>query len=389
MKVLIYTDIHIDKNFFKNPLLTKIENYRVRRFLLETLEKTKPDLQLFLGDMFNVVDNIDIVPYIRMRQFLEGKNEEKGLVDFSNIYMIPGNHDFLSMKSPFNLLDTLNNVSSREKGYTITVFKNNSIKVLPIIDIDSTFVFVPYIHEAETLKTTLLSLKEKMKTFSTKNIFIFGHFGITEYAEFFKRGETNGVISTRDLGKYFLEKTTRMYLGHFHARKSLLNNKIQVIGNTHCHSFSDIEDLDRGALLLDIKGDGTFTEEYINNPYSPLYIKTHYQDLINYKGKYSNKDRAVFLEVLASQKDPLKNILKENEWILSSFDHYRIRDNSGEERFLKLKDFDFDLNNYSGLDIMQSFKEFLLKEKDRVGVSEEDISVIATILKHIKNEDEE
>lgn len=172
--------------------------------------------------------------------------------------VLEGNHDRNEMTSA---VDTVENING------ITLVKN-SIKVKFISEINSHFIFVPYIRDPEKLKTAFKTLSDKFSGSKTKT-YVFCHIDIKEAYE--------GLISSSyqlsqfnsyddlNLGTY-----TAVFSGHIHFKKTIRNN-FHYIGATLNHNFSDSADR-KGLTILHLTPNGCEIE-FKENPYCPLFFK--------------------------------------------------------------------------------------------------------------------
>mgnify|MGYP003351179658 CR=1 FL=1 len=114
-------------------------------------------------------------------------------------------------------------------------------------------------------------VNEEWKTIGKKNAkYIFGHFELpTFYMNAMVQMPDHGELQLKNFEKYEMG-----FSGHFHKRQSKGN--MHYIGNAFPHNFSDVDDEERGMMILEWGGQ----PEYFAWPKQPTYKVLSLRDMI-------------------------------------------------------------------------------------------------------------
>lgn len=264
MNILLFADLHC----------ANIYNFNVRQTNYKTAEYSRVDeLYSTLGWISDVAAHSDTMMAMNLgdtfhqalRFYVERYNYViKALNDITvntmskAMIVLEGNHD---RNEETSAVDTVENING------VTLVKN-SIKVKFVSEINSHFIFVPYIRDPEKLKAAFKTLSDKFSGSKTKT-YVFCHIDIKEAYE--------GLISSSyqlsqfnsyddlNLGIY-----TGVFSGHIHFKKNIRNN-FHYIGAVLNHNFSDSADR-KGLTMLHLSPNGCEIE-FKENPYCPLFFK--------------------------------------------------------------------------------------------------------------------
>lgn len=285
MRILCYTDLHLQNIYpynIKNAqtgLYSRVtEIYNTFEWIKNITKQEKIDLVINLGDTFHQAIRHLVERFTTTTNFINDINKSttsgKGIV-------VEGNHD----------RDAGNNISAVEalKHSESTIVIRKSIQIKYFSEINSTFVFVPFIRDKEQQKDLFDKIYEKIK--DKENVYIFGHFDIREAYEDINVEEQLEKYNTYQ--ELNLHKFKAIFSGHLHNPKQI-NNNMFYIGSSVALSFSDIQ-ANRGIVILDIdKNDCKISK--IENPFSPIFVKfdiMNTEDLLE-KIRYIKEEKAKY-----------------------------------------------------------------------------------------------
>ncbi len=265
MNILLFADLHC----------ANIYNFNVRQTKYKTVEYSRVDeLYSTLGWISDVTKNNDIMMDVNLgdtfhqalRFYVERYNYViKTLNDITqntlskSMVVLEGNHD---RNEETSAVDTLENITG------VTLVKN-SVKVKFVSEINSYFIFIPYIRDPEKLKEVFNKLSLKFSNTPRVKTYVFCHIDIKEAYE--------GLISSSyqlsqfnsyddlNLGIY-----TGVFSGHIHFKKKIKNN-FHYVGAVLNHNFSDSAER-KGLTILKLSPSG-YEIEFKENPYCPLFFK--------------------------------------------------------------------------------------------------------------------
>ena len=229
-KVACFTDIHFGLK--ANSIQHNQDCEDFIDWFIDTAKAEGCETGIFLGDFHHNRSTLNIVTMNYSVRCLEKLGNA-----FDNFYFFPGNHDLYYKDK--------RDIHSIEFG-----------KYIPGI----TIVDKPMTIGNVTLCPWLVH--DEWKTIGKKGAkYIFGHF---ELPTFFM----NAMVQMPDHGELQINNFSKYELGfsgHFHKRQSKGN--IHYIGNTFPHNFADVDDEDRGMMVLEW-GD---QPKYFSWPNQPTY----------------------------------------------------------------------------------------------------------------------
>lgn len=373
MKHLILGDIHADKKFWGNKEIYFEEIQRIKKFVLETVEQHKPDVLINLGDVFHSFrqSKVDLIALMEMHDLYSQ------LLEKVDIVTLTGNHDYFADRGDkYNVLKSLQFDS---EDHTSKIYSNDVF--FDVYSATNTlYVYVPYMKDEEYIKDSFDMIKEKIQDErGFDHVYVFGHFDLAEAYSVLKTSDGDDAgVSISDMS--FMSEVNKVYLGHWHKRKTLQKGKIEYIGSMRNLVFDDLENVDKGAVILDIAPTGGVEELFVQNPYCSEFFKCKISELETKFADYNfDKKRHYFLKLIYQKGDKHKDMLLSNLDFMKNFD-YIVREYDNE---LKQEDIDLlevgvsrdqsqDLNNF-----MDVFREYVKKSKqfnlgkDEIQIAEE------------------
>lgn len=213
-KIIAFTDIHFGRK--GNEYQANKDNEDFITWAMEEADKFGADSMVFLGDWHESRHNLHIQTMNFSLDNMERLNNH-----FKKVWFIPGNHDlFYKDKRDLNSIAFSRNLNNFE------IIQENTI----IGDV----AFIPWIVGDEW--------KEVVKI---KSKYMFGHFEIPNfYMNAMIKMPSRGGLDARDF-----QSQEFVFSGHFHKRQR--SNNIWYIGNTFPTSYSDVDDDERGIMLLE------------------------------------------------------------------------------------------------------------------------------------------
>lgn len=250
MKIWFLADTHLGMKGDNDDVLNDCYNY-YNDVLIPYMKKNvkEDDILVHLGDVFDNRSNIGIhTLYCVINLFEQFSNI------FSDIRVCVGNHDMWEKSS-----------TEITALHAIKYIKNVKIYFNPTIDniFDKKILFMPWIED----------LSEQREWIKNSNIdYVFGHLEIggclTNSRKGIKLKTTNGVESS-DF------KKAQVFAGHIHIRQDYKN--IHYVGNPYHKDRGDIDNV-KGIIVLDLE---TGKTEFIENTFSPMYIKENINDILD------------------------------------------------------------------------------------------------------------
>jgi hypothetical protein len=212
-RAAVITDLHWGLK--SNSL---VHNQDCRDFIdwfIELAQQNGCDTGFFLGDWHNHRANINL-------QTLQFSVEalEKLSAAFDNFYFIPGNHDLYY----------------RDRRDVHGVVWARHIPNIHIIN--------DWFHEGDVIIAPWLVGNDYKRVPKMSAKYMFGHFELPGYL-------MNAMIEMPDHGEIKREHFSNfdhVYTGHFHKRQTQGN--ISYIGNCFPHNYSDVNDDQRGCMIL-------------------------------------------------------------------------------------------------------------------------------------------
>jgi len=263
-KVACFTDIHFGFKGDSNQHNTDCTNFIT--WFLEQAKEYGAETCIFLGDWHHTRARISAKT---MNASLE--NIERIAACFDDFYFITGNHDLFYRDN--------RNINSIEFSRLID---NVTIVSKPLIKDD--VAIVPWLNGDEW--------KDIKKT---KSKYMFGHFQLPGFL-------MNQMVKMPDDGTIHSDHFKHqeyVFSGHFHKRQN--QGKIHYMGNTFPHDYNDVNDDDRGMMVMEWGG----TPEYRNWTDGPNYRKLTLSQLLEEPEKWIT-DRSyvrVEMDVIPSFED--------------------------------------------------------------------------------------
>jgi len=233
-KAAVFGDLHLGKR--SDSIVHNNDCINYIKWFCSQAKKAKVDKIIFVGDWFDNQSRIrtdtNHFSNLAMRMLLE----------VAEVHMLTGNHDMYNRANR-----TVTSIDHFGNWDGVTVYNTPTV-------IDQVGM-VPYLVGSEYLE--VIDMKAK---------YIFGHFA-------FPRFLMNSSIEMHDKGQFNADQmvnTEYVFSGHFHQRQLKLNkSKVPVwyIGNPFGHTFNDVNDQERGMMILEWGG----APEFINWNDGPLY----------------------------------------------------------------------------------------------------------------------
>lgn len=251
-RIILLSDIHLGVRNASEEWIENIVNYFDNFFIpkLKDLAKEKITGIIIAGDFFDNRKNLDI------SVMNTGMSIVEKISDIVDVYMIIGNHDIYKKK------DTGIN--------SLAVFKYlkhvHVIEELTTLEVKNGKKFLLVSWVGDPAEETNILLKHK----NDSDIAIL-HSDIAGFKYDNGRPIIKGVNSTiYDKGK--------IYSGHIHKHDSSKN--VTYIGCPYHLKRSDLGNT-KGFYILDFKDDGGYTETFVENTYSPKFLKFRFDDILN------------------------------------------------------------------------------------------------------------
>lgn len=142
----------------------------------------------------------------------------------------------------------------------------------------------------------------------SKAKYAFGHFELPGFLmnERYAFPDKEGILKSEDM-----KSLEYVFSGHFHARqKRVLKSgcEIHYIGNPFPHNFNDVNDRDRGMMMLEHGS----TPEYVNWPAAPYYEKLKLSDFLANPEKFDSNSHIKLIqdvELTPTERDELKEMV--------------------------------------------------------------------------------
>ena len=266
-KIAFFTDLHLGVHQNSERWLTIALEWS-NWFQKELKDRNIHEL-IFGGDFFHYRDEVNV-------KCLHAANLILDTFKDFNITMITGNHDsYYKDHSTVNSLSILNT-------------KNN----IDVID-------VPKVIRKKGKDLMMCPWGINMSEIEPADI-IFGHFEIQNFKyNNFKVCEHG--FNSREL----LNKTTRVFSGHFHKReeRNYDNGVVVYAGNTFEMDFSDLGDK-KGFYIIDLED---LSYEFIENNYSPNHVKIKTSD-IAILPQYKDRLHNIILKLLVDNDIKIKDL---------------------------------------------------------------------------------
>ena len=251
--IVLLSDVHIGARNASLEWLDNMKNYFTNFFIpyLKTVVQDNADKTALIiaGDFFDHRQHIDInVLNVGLDIMIQ-------LSSVVQTYIVIGNHDIYKKRDvDVNSLRVFRALPNVKVIDTLTLLNVKSgVK----------FALIPWIenHEEET------NLLKELKTMSDYAIM---HADISGMIYDNGRAILNGADS-KVYGK-------KIYSGHIHKRQEGKN--VTYIGSPYQLKLSDIYNV-KGVYTLHVNDDGTVKESFVENKYSPIFLKVAFANILN------------------------------------------------------------------------------------------------------------
>jgi DNA repair exonuclease SbcCD nuclease subunit len=212
-KAIVFTDIHLGLK--SNSILHNEDCLSFVKWATELARQEGCETCFFLGDWHNHRASINIVTLNYSLQALEHLNN-----NFNQVYFIPGNHDLY--------------YRDRREVHGVAWARH-----LPNVVICN-----DWFQSGDVVIAPWLVGDDHRRIAKLKGRYMFGHFELPGYL-------MNAMIAMPDHGELRSDHFTNfehVYTGHFHRRQTKKN--ITYIGNCFPHNYSDVNDDQRGCMIL-------------------------------------------------------------------------------------------------------------------------------------------
>tara|TARA_E500000318_G_scaffold107098_2_gene115918 strand:+ start:1421 stop:2446 length:1026 start_codon:yes stop_codon:yes gene_type:complete len=267
-KIAFFTDLHLGVHQNSERWLNIALEWS--KWFQKELKDRNIHEVVFGGDFFHYRDEVNVKCLHTANLILDN------FKDF-NITMITGNHDSYykdhSTVNSLSILNTKNNINVIDEPKLLSFKKGRDLMMCP--------------------------WGTEMNQIQPADI-IFGHFEIQNFKyNNFKVCEHG--FNSRDL----LDKTTRVFSGHFHKREERKydNGVVIYAGNTFEMDFSDLGDM-KGFYVIDLED---LSYDFIKNTHSPNHVKiktSNITELPKYKDRLSN----IILKLLVDNDIKIKDL---------------------------------------------------------------------------------
>ena len=241
-KLAVFTDIH-----FGLKTNSKIHNNDCEEFIdwyIEQAKKHNCETGMFCGDWHHNRNSLNLTTMDASIRSLEKLGKA-----FENFYFFPGNHD-LYFKDK-------RDIHSVEFGKFIP-----GVTIVNEITTMGDVTMVPWMVGNEWKKVCKIKAK-----------YMFGHFELPHFL-------MNSMIEMPVAGELKATHFTNqeyVFSGHFHKRQ--VKNNVHYIGNTMPHNYADVDDDERGMMILEWGKEPTYLNwwncpRYKNIKLSELLDKT-------------------------------------------------------------------------------------------------------------------
>ena len=279
-KAACFTDIHYGLKQNSKQHLIDCENY-ITWFLAEAKARDC-ETCFFLGDWHHHRASINIATMNATIKDLKRLNDA-----FKKVYFITGNHDlYYREKRDLNSIEFARDLSN-------------------FVMVDEWFVkdgvaIIPWLVGDEHKKLNKLDCK-----------YMFGHFELP----YFKMNAMvempdHGGVKASDLGN-----PDYVFSGHFHKRQ--YKGNIHYIGNAFPHNYSDVADIDRGAMFLEWGGE----PQYVNWDQCPKYIMLGLRELLEEPERWLEQQTHARIKIDVNISYEEANFIRE-----TFHEKYKVRD---------------------------------------------------------------
>lgn len=229
-KAAVMTDIHFGLR--SNSIQHNVDCLNFVEWFIEQSKNEGCETCFFLGDWNHHRASINIQTLHYSLKCLELLND-----NFERVFFVVGNHDLFY----------------RNKRDTHSV---EWAKHLPNV-----VLITDWFEEGNVVISPWLVEDEWKKLLKKRGRYLFGHFELPKFL-------MNSFVEMPDHGELqvsHLSGFEQVFSGHFHKRQT--QNNVTYIGNAFPHNFSDVDDVDRGMMILDWGG----TPQFRSWPQQPLF----------------------------------------------------------------------------------------------------------------------
>lgn len=274
-RIIFLSDIHLGVKNASIEWLENIINYFNNFFipLIKEYQKKEKCALVIAGDFFDNRQSIDI------NVLNKGIDIIENLSKFIEVFMIIGNHDIYKKKDvDITSLRVFTNILNVNVLYEPTVLNLNTNKHM---------LLVPWVGDPKE-ETNLLA------EFNKENIDIAVlHSDICGLNYDNGREIVNGVNISSFNG-------TKIYSGHIHKRQG--SDKVTYFGSPYQMRRSDIGN-SKGVYSLQISDNGQMTEFFVENTYSPKFLKLYLDKILEMTcEEFGNIVNNNYVDIVISQK---------------------------------------------------------------------------------------
>lgn len=280
---MCFTDLHFGEK--QNSVEHNQDCIEYLQWMISIAKERNITEAVFLGDWHHSRRSINVETLHYSVQGLNLINDA-----FSKIWFLEGNHDLFYRESreisSVSLASTLPNIEVISETKVLS-FDQGSVALVPWLVKD----------EWKELK-------------NTKYDYVFGHFELPTFL-------LNAMIrkpDTGELSKEMLSDCGLVFSGHFHKRQRQAN--VQYIGNAFPHNFNDVDDKERGCMIL------KWGEEpkFIDWENAPTYRRWNLTDLMSDPASIIGKDKKIHAEVFYDSSITYAQATHTRETLMEQYD---------------------------------------------------------------------
>lgn len=259
-KAIVFGDIHFGEK--QNSREHNEDCIEYLKWLVSTAKRKGIKTAIFLGDWHHSRRAINVET---LHYSVKGLNLLNDY--FDHVYFLEGNHDLFYRESR-----EISSVSLAGNLDAIQVISEPLIKK----DKDGDVAFIPWLVGDEWK-----DLKGK------KYKYVFGHFELPHFL-------LNAMITMPDTGELNNEAFVNcdyVFTGHFHKRQQ--KDNVIYIGNPFAHNFNDVDDKERGLMVLEWDKEPKF----IDWKNATSYRRWNLEDLKNDADSVIGNDKKIYAEI--------------------------------------------------------------------------------------------
>lgn len=259
-KVIVFTDLHFGEK--QNAITHNEDCIEYLKWVVATAKRKGIKTAFFLGDWHHSRRAINVETLHYSVQGLTIINDY-----FDKIYFLEGNHDLFYRESR-----DVSSVSLAKSFDAIEVISKPTI----LKDKDGDVALIPWL------------VNDEWKDLKGKNYkYVFGHFELPHFL-------LNAMITMPDTGELSNEHFSNcdyVFTGHFHKRQQ--RDNVIYIGNAFPHNFNDVNDKERGLMILEWDKEPTF----IDWKNAPTYRRWTLDQMTEDAEKTIGKDKKIYAEI--------------------------------------------------------------------------------------------